>query len=308
MPPAADRDIHSLYILKAICALAVVAIHTPMGVLREEVNVLASLAVPLFFAITGYFLYHEDECTLRKKIVRSLGFRALGQSWQYYAKWLLVGMNNNEVHLWYLSALIYALALVYCLRSYSVLVGMLALVLHGFLSAYLTGSWGHIYWTHPLAFAFRYTLATGLGYLSLGMFIRRWRSALLAFPYALYILLFLIALLYLGHFLKSSSVGRICLAIRPILITCSVITIFTICLQQNSRSLKGVWSWIGKHLSADIYYWHILVLWLVSRYTPRAYSVPWVFLVTALASALLAWALQHLYGAVGQLIKKEKTN
>ena len=160
MPPAADRDIQSLYILKAICALAVVAIHTPMGVLREEVNVLASLAVPLFFAITGYFLYHEDECTLRKKIVHSLGklvpitlglhliylflphgFRALGQSWQYYAKWLLVGMNNNEVHLWYLSALIYALALVYCLRSYSVLVGMLALVLHGFLSAYLTGSW-----------------------------------------------------------------------------------------------------------------------------------------------------------------------
>ena len=327
MPSAADRDIHSLYILKAICALAVVAIHTPMGVLREEVNVLASLAVPLFFAITGYFLYHEDECTLRKKVVRSLGklmpitlglhfiylflphgFRALGQSWQYYAKWLLVGMNNNEVHLWYLSALIYALALVCCLRSYSVLVGMLALVLHGFLSAYLTGSWGHIYWTHPLAFAFRYTLATGLGYLSLGMFIRHWRSALLAFPYALYSLLLLIALLYLGHFLKSSSVGRICLAIRPILITCSVITIFTICLQQASRPLKGVWSWIGKHLSADIYYWHILVLWLVSPYIPKAYNVPWVFLVTALLSVLLAWALQHLYGVVGQLIKKEKTN
>ena len=184
----------------------------------------------------------------------------------------------------------------------------LALVLHGFLSAYLTGSWGHIYWTHPLAFAFRYTLATGLGYLSLGMFIRRWRSALLVFPYALYCLLFLIVLLYLGHFLKSSSVGRICLAIRPILITCSVITIFTICLQQSYRPLKGVWSWIGKHLSADIYYWHILVLWLVSRYTPKAYNVPWVFLVTALGSALLAWALQYLYGAVGQLIKKEKTN
>ena len=217
-------------------------------------------------------------------------------------------MNNNEVHLWYLSALIYALVLVYCLRSYSVLVGMLTLVLHGFLSAYLRGAWGHIYWTHPLAFAFRYTLATGLGYLSLGMFIRHWRSALLAFPYALYSLLLLIALLYLGHFLKSSSVGRICLAIRPILITCSVITIFTICLQQNSRPLKGVWSWIGKHLSADIYYWHILVLWLVNPYIPKAYNVPWVFLVTALLSVLLAWALQHLYGAVGQLIKKEKTN
>lgn len=327
MPPAADRDIHSLYILKAICALAVVAIHTPMGVLREEVNVLASLAVPLFFAITGYFLYHEDECTLRKKIVRSLvklmpitlglhlvylflphGFHALGQSWQYYAKWLLVGMNNNEVHLWYLSALIYSLALVYCLGSYSVLVGMLALVLHGFLSTYLMGSWGNVYWTHPLAFAFRYTLATGLGYLSLGMFIRRWRSTLLAFPYALYSLLLLIALLYLVHFLKSSSVGRICLAIRPILITCSVITIFTICLQQTSRSLKGVWIWIGKHLSADIYYWHILVLWLVSPYIPRVYSVPWVFLVTALGSVLFAWGLQYVYKGVGQIIKKEKTN
>jgi len=36
--------------------------------------------------------------------------------------------------------------------------------------------------------------------------------------------------------------------------------------------------------------------------------VPWVFLVTALLSVLLAWGLQHLYGVVGQLIKKEKTN
>lgn len=49
--------IHSLYLLKAICAFMVVGIHTPLGgSLHDALRPIFDVAVPLFFMITGYFL------------------------------------------------------------------------------------------------------------------------------------------------------------------------------------------------------------------------------------------------------------
>ena len=53
--------ISSLYVEKCSCAFLVVSCHTPMGALKWLISPIAMAAVPIFFLISGYFLYSPSE-------------------------------------------------------------------------------------------------------------------------------------------------------------------------------------------------------------------------------------------------------
>lgn len=55
----AKESIASLYVLKALCAFGIVILHAPIGVLTVPLRLLASVTVPIFFMITGYFLIYR---------------------------------------------------------------------------------------------------------------------------------------------------------------------------------------------------------------------------------------------------------
>lgn len=65
-----DKTIPSIYALKAICAMGVVYLHVWYS--NEYVFLFSKLAVPIFLAISGYFLYDADTFLCKDKIKRGI--------------------------------------------------------------------------------------------------------------------------------------------------------------------------------------------------------------------------------------------
>lgn len=107
---------------RILAAVFVVFLHVPFpGLMGKTVNCLARFAVPLFFAISGWFSYGaKPEKLLRRmgKIllleavgigltVLSKGFRVGLPGADALVKWLLLNVDPFAGHLWYLSAMAY---------------------------------------------------------------------------------------------------------------------------------------------------------------------------------------------------------
>lgn len=208
-------------------------------------------------------------------------------------------MNHNQVHLWYLSALATALLsiIILCRKHiwYYSIIALLALLAHNYLAALVFTNKHSIYWQAPICYWFRYAIATGMAYISIGMLIRRYQRTLLQFKGLIPISLALLILLYADHYIRGTSFSLLGILAHPILQACSVITIFTMCLRYPMWGGKSFIAFLGQQLSADIYYWHILVLWLVCKCLPPTLYVPWVYPLTIVGSIILALVLQSLY-------------
>lgn len=59
--------INSLYTLKAVCAFFVVLLHSPLGEATEYARAISGIAVPIFFMITGYFLFSSEAENIESK-------------------------------------------------------------------------------------------------------------------------------------------------------------------------------------------------------------------------------------------------
>ena len=64
--------ISSLYLEKCICAFLVASCHTPMGALKGLISPIAMAAVPIFFLISGYFLYSPSEEKSYERVKKSI--------------------------------------------------------------------------------------------------------------------------------------------------------------------------------------------------------------------------------------------
>lgn len=63
---------YNIDILRLICALLVVCIHCTSYSLRQYILPITRIAVPIFFIISGYFLYSNDNEQTKLKIKRSI--------------------------------------------------------------------------------------------------------------------------------------------------------------------------------------------------------------------------------------------
>ena len=125
--PSQRKPISSLYVAKALAALLVVIGHIPLGTFKDWVYPLTLSAVPIFFLISGYFLYtpNEEEVARRawhsiKKIAPILaGLTCFYwiillpnhgntvRSWEQIWHFLVYGQLTT-VHLWFLMAMLQA--------------------------------------------------------------------------------------------------------------------------------------------------------------------------------------------------------
>lgn len=67
-----QKRIYSIDSLRLIAAFLVVCIHTSGYIGKEYITTLARVAVPLFFMISGYFLYTPDRLEMNRRINKSL--------------------------------------------------------------------------------------------------------------------------------------------------------------------------------------------------------------------------------------------
>lgn len=271
---ATSIKIDSLYFLKALCALFVVIIHSEMWG-RETIEPIIRIAVPCFFAISGFFLYSEKQDVEFLRIYRWLKKVALiylfvalyygvflyfyegkTYTWKDVVISLVIG-TTPVFHLWYLVSLLQALIVVLLLKRFHVwgvwplfLVFILeymfrSCLAHKIIDNLYLNSWKPL-WA---------VLLLGIGYYS---------SKYKTFLYSTKILiLFLLISILLQYNICCFSpdiarlLGMVCNMIIPV-------CLISLCVKFPEFTLSYL-TRIGKEHSGNIYYFHVFVYLLLNK-------------------------------------------
>lgn len=275
-------EVDSLYVIKAIFALVVVAIHTPP--LERTINsslmsVIAMAAVPIFFAITGYFLYSTDQQTnlavkTKKMLIKVLRIwlvtnvfyfiyhTALGKilyrSWSDLGSFFAFGMINEGV-LWYLHALVYTLVILYLLfkiKAYRVidflpLLGFVTLLLGRY--SFLLGAEGTILLDFNV-------LSCGLPYVTLGFYIHKHERVIVKYNWEV---IFVVILCF--SWLEMSILGDISENFwgRYFFTMPLTAAFLSLAVSHKEFGRGSFFSVIGKKYSGNIYYFHFCIIYIL---------------------------------------------
>ena len=276
--------ISSLYVAKAFAALLVVIGHTPMGIAKEWLYPLTLSAVPIFFLISGYFLYSPDESKSAERAWRSIkkivpiflivtliywlmilpNHGNTVRSWEQVWHFLIYGQLTT-VHLWFLMAMlqglcVLGLALHWRLGRYLwVFVPlMLTALLGGRYSFLITGGE-----QQNLIYVFN-SVSYALPFMSAGYLIKKYEDKIpTRFPWVVLTLLMLALAIVEQPLLRSYGYNH---GEGPYIGSfVTAILIFIWALQHKSFG-AGTWAeTIGAKYSGNIYYFHIAVATIISK-------------------------------------------
>lgn len=307
---AKDREVSSLYVLKALCAMGVVALHAPSGWATNAVQLIASVSVPIFYMITGYFLYNADVDKLSERLVGSIKkitlvilithavytlayWQSIPPLSQYmlWFKWIVLGQHFAGGHLWYLTALLEALILFWLLvrtgyaKYIPYFVACLALkfVFEDYREL-LFGSQPSMMAANALFYA--------IPFVALGFVFRQYKSYLTSLSCATWAMFAAIALAYINRFLLEGLVVQILLT--PVARVAMVSTMFVVALQQAQWGKGSYLELVGKDLSGNIYYWHDFMIRLAMLLLGQSLFQNYGALVATVLSIVLAYGVVRL--------------
>lgn len=275
------KEIHSLYILKAFCALIVVLIHMPPFISLLDMSIFSPfgfIVVPLFYMVTGYFLYSPSPQQVASRAIKSsrkvllttillnvaylipllLNDKMPIQSVEDVLLLIFQGSTIQGV-LWYMTALFWALLFIYALCRWGLsrlLLWFLWLIPIGILCtryAFVLGHSGAIYLELTV-----YGLS--LPYILLGYAIKKYEEKLLVFPWEIlsWLFFFLSVLeVFVLDAIQPGTWGRY--IFTPIWCT----SLFMWCLQNPTFGENSYMAKVGKVYAGNIYYWHILVAFVI---------------------------------------------
>lgn len=283
-----DQRISSLYVLKAICAFLVVVCHIPFDWAMPFLEPLRRIAVPVFFMITGYFLYYPEQAKFRRRLWRSvlkalkililvnsfyallimsLGGDLLG-SWEQIFAWLLTGTNLSTqmwyltMHLWYLTALFWGLLFLYILSflntknsAYLLLPILFIIGVLGLRYSFLFASGGNLLFNNNALF-------TAIPCLGLGVISKMRREHLMSFDYWWLVFLGILVLAFVEEYylplyatMDGPSLSTVFLAFSALMLA----------LKHPHFGANRLIEKIGILHSANIYYFHMFVYVLVIK-------------------------------------------
>lgn len=278
-PQVHSGEISSLFILKAIAAFCVVVIHYPIA-LRYEFYPIIYTAVPLFFVITGYFLYKGSSAEIinsGKKQLRKIIKITLIASIVYYIYklivsylsgngfippfysiydviiWFIFGFNFSGP-LWYMTALGWTLLIIIILYKLGwqklLYLTPLAFILYNIILAYPLRDI-----TLPWYFETNF-VSSGLPWVAVGMFIKKNETHIertLSTKAAWVLFILILGLRYIEQYCFVGAEPRAMLNV-PL-----VIIIFILCLRYKSYGQNGAMAQLGRKHSTNIYLYHSLV-------------------------------------------------
>ena len=313
-----ENGISSLYVLKALLAISVVALHSPHTLPWIG---LPGLMVELFFVITGYFLFDPDLQKVQTRIWKSIkkvvpiililqGLYALlvppelGNPLTTYWTWfrlIFIGLTSfYSEHLWYLTALLFGL------------IGF-GLYLRWFRGRWIPALfslvllWGLMDGFRPLLFGqgqsiFAFSFIRAIPFLAVGYYIRANEQKLLRYSwmniyFVLLILMGLEMLLwgYIGHWKSFPSLIDL-LPLR--------FALFMLFLAHKELG-RGTWlELIGAKYSGNIYYFHMVVIFSWERLNPHFPLLSEVYkyggaLIVTIVSLGIAWGVVKLQEKIG---------
>ena len=265
---------HLIDSLRFLCALLVVFIHCEYQY-KSYILPITDVAVPLFFALSGYFTYGTK--SWRKRIIRflkifiwaSVLYLLKTEIFHYYSRselWIPTLKNIvdflffNDVafslHLWYLPAYIYVLVIAYIIDKKDIwqlsLWMILPLLLINVIIKYQTADICEVQY-------YRNAFFYGLPYFLLGILLRKLQPRVQERISGLRILLllFILILLILRYYLVGSCLMILIIKeIDLLLLTLGISLAATIFTQTK----ENVMSIIGCRYAIYIYIFHLIIM------------------------------------------------
>ena len=297
--------VHGLDILKALCAFCVIAIHVPFpGMVGMCIEALSWIAVPIFFMITGYFYVdiqnQKRELSQIKKVLLLCVFsNVLYFLWKLFWELcegsvqihsLLVQMFNPKSllkllafnqspfreSLWYFSAILYVLIIIYFLnRVFANNSGRILLIVTPFLLLMnlVFGNYSLLLLqrTFPL-FVTRNFLFVGIPYFSLGLFLRKHKNYIAAFN-GKHISLILSTLFFafttIVELFLANRFGFIANKDHFISTTFLSILVFSAFTSPYWNEKMSFLYNIGRKYSTNIYIFHPIVITILNAFAHR---------------------------------------
>ncbi len=281
-----------------------VTIHIPLFY-RSALEPLLRTAVPVFFIITGYFLYSSDRSIAIahcKKALRKLSILFLWSNALYFAWNLALYFRNGHFPigswrdvvsflvfgdslcyaLWYLTACLQTLFVFWAALKFRMERWLYPVIPAGLLFALLFGRYCII--DHPLSFPFiRNAFTTGMPCFLLGWLTHRYADRLMT--YRIELALFVSAGLYYAEYLLIPMPPSDLFAMT----VPTALLLFLCALKHKDAGAGSLLEWIGRDHSTNIYVLHLLVWPLFYHFCPNMLSAllsPRIAPVTAFAVTL----------------------
>ena len=286
------------YMLKGIACFLVITVHYPMqGKYGEMIRIFARCAVPMFFIISGRYMYgtgRADTPGMRKKLIRrfvrlsliTLGvlmvytlysfvfYRAQGMSVQEWihmkyqkSQWLfLLMMNSGQIvwdysyvydFMWYLFATLWVLLFMIVTLKWSAEIKMaicIALMSMLYVCQYMhySGTLSMIHLFCGDMWFYRNWLFTGIPFTLVGVWIGEMDVNKAPKPLVWW------TLAACGVYLAVRE--AIHFETRELSIGIGMLTIaLSVLAEYYPRFGSRLLAFVGKHLSATIYYWHVMI-------------------------------------------------
>lgn len=259
------------------------------------------MSVPIFFMITGYFLYTDDDTILYKRAIKTakkafiifiicniIYFPFIDnidlpskENYVMYIRWFVFGWGPSSSHLWYIMSLIQSMIVIAFFSKFKLSKYLFFFTLCFAINFYVKDS------LFNANFIFK-----GLPCISLGMLISKYRDYFIKFKNYNVVLISSILLLYFTHFLIPVNILQRTLML--IFTNSILVSSFILCL-QNAQFGKGSFiERIGERYSGNIYYLHYIPIFILSQYITSYHYNNWGLLYVTLVSLLLAISVVEL--------------
>ena len=303
-------EYHSLYVLKALAALFVLMIHFEFYK-RQYLEPIFKCGVPVFYIISGFFLYSANPISERGKIRKGMTkifkimlFFNLAYFILQYALTgtscirslhdvvrLIMFGDNISGHLWFLTSYLWTLVvfgLLLMLKNGYRIMGVLALLY--FVEEILVGQYSFLYLTLNRVHDYVPCLGVSLPMMYIGYSLKKHEQILktkLVSRGAGLALMSSVVFLYLEHKLLSDANHYM----GGIMISSYVATIcfFVFCLVHQEYGKGTFIEKIGKYHSGNIYYWQFFPYYLFVSGLVTEYRLGNVCLLVMLI-VLLGWS------------------
>ncbi|MCM1369411.1 MAG: acyltransferase family protein [Candidatus Amulumruptor caecigallinarius] len=276
-----NRELPGLQFLKFICAILVVQLHS-YSFLWSGLVPICRIAVPVFFFISGYFMVSAEGTISEKKIISTAkkilritiiaNLAYIAYDFLMYLKfheelndysnpdyWICIFVYgySGMHHLWYLTAYLQILLLIYILLKLNIFKIFLPLMPFCILLNLLQGSYSYILFDSGSPFINLEMDAVTLGIpcVAIGILLRIYEHLFPSQKVILGCLIVAIPLLYLEHVINHDYTGDLLIMTIPV-----AILTFIYFLRYNPVSwLPKLIATLGKHQSLNIYLWHMMM-------------------------------------------------
>lgn len=311
--------IPSIYALKAICAAGVVYLHCWYS--NEYIFLFSKLAVPIFFAISGYFLFDEKSYFNDQKLFRTilktiklilltnllyLIYNCIVWSFTgvfpiridspiFFLTWLLIG-GNIAPPLWYLNAYVETLIALYIIIRVAKIGQLLPLIfLICYLGALILGRYSYLFHlTITKDWIYTNFLFLGIPFVTIGMYIKKYELFLQKNWFILVsisLIGFLLEIYLYKHIASYGGQGYIAITSFSL-----VIAILTLCLRnKNCLRDSNILVVIGKKYSLQIYILHFLFLQICLFLNKQVkLSSFWIFIISYTIPIIVTYTYMQL--------------